>query len=103
MGLQDTDRPNTEAGNEWLNKVFKYYIETDLEELIDVGSAKEAILSYIQSNYVLKSDVEKILNRLEHDCKYNYSTFGNSERMLQVSGIRKFIEAERNRLKESNK
>lgn len=42
----------------------------------------------------------KLLDKFENDCKYNYTTFGNSEKMLQVSGLLKRIEAERNKLKE---
>ena len=45
--------------------------------------------------------VEEVLDRFQKDCELNYTTWGNSERMLQVSGVLKRIEAERNKLKES--
>ena len=47
---------------------------------------------------LIRTEKLKLLDKFENDCKYNYTTFGNSEKMLQVSGILKRIEAERTKL-----
>ena len=47
---------------------------------------------------LIRTEKLKLLDKFENDCKYNYTTFGNSERMLQVSGLLKRIEAERTKL-----
>ena len=59
-----------------------------------LDEAKQAILDWHNKQ------TGEVLDRFEQDCKLNYATWGNSERMLQVSGILKRIEAERNKLKE---
>ena len=47
---------------------------------------------------LIRTEKLKLLDKFENDCKYNYTTFGNSEKMLQVSGLLKRIEAERTKL-----
>ena len=47
---------------------------------------------------IIRTEKLKLLDKFENDCKYNYTTFGNSEKMLQVSGLLKRIEAERTKL-----
>ena len=60
-----TNQPKTEDGNEWLNIwVNIHFTENSIPgirsgELTD--ESKKAILSYIQSNYILKSDVEDFI------------------------------------------
>lgn len=49
-------------------------------------------------NAIIRTEKLKLLDKFENDCKYNYTTFGNSEKMLQVSGLLKRIEAERTKL-----
>jgi hypothetical protein len=72
------NKANIEDGNEWLDKIF--YMPTIGEPYMlfgktagrgkncytycyNISGLKQAILSYIQSNYILKSDVEN--NMLE--------------------------------------
>ena len=62
--------------------------------LEDANEAKQAILDWHNKQ------VEELLDKFEQDCKLNYTTWGNSERMLQVSGVLERIEAERNKPKE---
>ena len=66
------------------------YIYNAIDELLP--TAKAAIQSAIRTEKL------KLLDKFENDCKYNYTTFGNSEKMLQVSGLLKRIEAERTKL-----
>ena len=47
---------------------------------------------------IIRTEKLKLLDKFENDCRYNYTTFGNSEKMLQVSGLLKRIEAERTKL-----
>lgn len=47
---------------------------------------------------IIRTEKLKLLDKFENDCKYNYTTFGNSEKMLQVSGLLKRIETERTKL-----
>ena len=60
-----SNHPNIEDGNEWLNIwVNIHFTENSIPgirsgELTD--ESKKAILSYIQSNYILKSDVEDFI------------------------------------------
>ena len=65
--------------------------------------AKQALTSLIKELVAeaKRIAVEEVLDRFQKDCELNYTTWGNSERMLQVSGVLKRIEAERNKLKES--
>ena len=66
------------------------YIYNAIDELLP--TAKAAIQSAIRTEKL------KLLDKFENDCKYNYTTFGNSEKMLQVSGLLKRIETERTKL-----
>jgi len=57
-----TNQPNTEDGNEWIDNILdKYFNDGGGWN----GNGKEAILNYIQSNYILKSDVERIIGEDE--------------------------------------
>jgi hypothetical protein len=69
-----TNQPNTEDGNEWLDEIldFPAYGFDKYEEcpecMFNRVEAKQQILSYIQSNYILKSDVADIIG----DDQYSY-------------------------------
>ena len=71
-----------------LTNAIDYYISGN-------GVQPEAI-SRVKS--LIRTEKLKLLDKFENDCKYNYTTFGNSEKMLQVSGLLKRIEAERTKL-----
>ena len=98
--LRDNN-PSPEQGDileRWDRQIETPY--ADLTEL-EKQSDREQVDRYwhlIQAH--TNAEKLKLLDKFENDCKYNYTTFGNSEKMLQVSGLLKRIEAERNKLKE---
>ena len=78
--ISDDPKPsnllNTEDGNEWLDKIitkgfndyYDYITEKDIikaayeySEKTSYKQTKKDITDYIQSNYILKSDVEKMI------------------------------------------
>ncbi len=56
------------------------------------------VMSIIQAH--TNAAIANVLDRFEQDCRLHYTTWGNSEKMLQVSGVLKHIQAERAKLKE---
>jgi hypothetical protein len=56
-----TNQPNTEDGNEWLDDIMCEITYDGCYQPDGLEEAKDEIKSYIQSNYILKSDVEKII------------------------------------------
>lgn len=77
--------PEMSADGEWEQGQCQWCFEYGMP-------ARDAIQSLISTEKL------KLLDKFENDCKYNYTTFGNSEKMLQVSGLLKRIEAERTKL-----
>ena len=66
-----TSQPNTEDGNEWLDEILTnakipidgYITDKNGNPIHIKKVAKQAITDYIQSNYILKSDVENIIKQ----------------------------------------
>ena len=56
--LMQSNQPNTEYGNE-LDKKLEEYLQPVryYADIIEIDEAEEQILSYIQSNYILKSGI----------------------------------------------
>jgi len=91
-----------QASEDELDKILvdyasKYFqlLRTGAPRELEAKIRKEAKTA-IQS--AIRTEKLKLLDKFENDCKYNYTTFGNSEKMLQVSGLLKRIEAERTKL-----
>ena len=70
------------------------YIGDDYTRIVTI---REDRLLNIITAYTNKQ-IDEVLDRFEQDCRLHYTTWGNSEKMLQVSGLLKRIEAERTKL-----
>ena len=70
-----TSQPNTEDGNEWLDEILTnakipidgYITDKNGNPIHIKKVAKQAITDYIQSNYILKSDVEDTIKNVIPD------------------------------------
>ena len=58
-----TNQPNTEDGNEWLDNIMCNITYDGCYQPDGLEEAKDEIQAYIQSNYILKSDVEGIIKQ----------------------------------------
>ena len=67
-------------------------------EILNAASITAHLLPLITAH--TNAEIAKVLDRFEQDCRLHYTTWGNSEKMLQVSGVLKHIQAERAKLKE---
>jgi hypothetical protein len=78
----------------WVGFVHSEYDGTSMvdDELAVIATAKQQLLALIAR------EQEKLLAELEKDAKYNYTTWGNSNKMLSVDGINKWIAAKRQAL-----
>lgn len=96
---------NTEDSNEWLDGILGLVVQyqknqSKLKKLpeLDPTQAKQQILSYIQSNYILKSDVEKIIGE-DEPISYGDGQIGNTPE----EDRNELRQEQRYRLKESSK
>jgi hypothetical protein len=99
-----SNQPNTEDGNELditldiiMPRVGEIDGLTGEIRIQAIETAKQQIISYIQSNYILKSDVEKFI---DENYIYSMDEYGNFQ--YDPSG-NQLLDDLRNRLKESNK
>lgn len=96
-------KPNTEDSNELDKILLSWFIEgnddEDFKSTDFFHDMKNDIDCYIQSNYILKSDVGKIIG--EDDLEYEDAT---TLIRNYYAGVRNDLrEEQRNRLKESSK
>ena len=67
---------------------------------ISEAARKAEIIAEVYKGFeaLIAREQEKLLAELEKDAKYNYTTWGNSNKMLSVDGINKWIAAKRQAL-----
>ena len=90
---------NKTSEDELRNELERLY-KCVVYDLIDDVDRKELWITEVGVvvQTIIRTEKLKLLDKFENDCKYNYTTFGNSEKMLQVSGLLKRIKAERTKL-----